>query len=109
MTPNEVLRSTDVVVQAVKQALDRMDDERRKEVRDYANRLLGLHTNTVEKRLPYKDGYLQNEYRFTKKGTPQGPYFYFYWFEDGHQERVYIGKAASIEEAKRRVDEKRNH
>jgi len=107
MTPNEVPKSTNVLVHSVKQALDRMNDGQRREVRDYANRLLGLHTNTVEERVPYKDGYLQNEYRFTKKGTPQGPYFYFYWFEDGRQERVYIGKADSIEEAKRRVDEKR--
>jgi|SRR5215208_4543220 len=106
--PDELPKSANMFVQAVKQALERMDDAQRREVRDYANRLLGLRTNTVEKRVPYKDGYLQNEYRFTKKGTPQGPYFYFYWFEGGRQERVYIGKAASIEEAKRRVDEKRN-
>jgi hypothetical protein len=84
-----------------------MSDEQRKEVRDYANHLMGFHTNTVEERLPYKDGYLQNEYRFTKKGTPQGPYWYFYWFEDDRQKRIYIGKC-SVKEAKERVDEKRD-
>ncbi len=105
---NDLPKFRDPSVLPVLQALERMNDVQRTEVRDYANRLLGLHTNTVEERVPYKDGFLQNEYRFTKKGTPQGPYFYFYWFEDGRQERIYIGKADNTEEAKRRVDEKRN-
>jgi hypothetical protein len=95
------------LVQQVCLALDRMSDEQRKEVRDYANHLMGFHTNTVEERVPYKDGYLQNEYRFTKKGTRQGPYMYFYWFENDRQKRIYIGKC-SVEEAKKRVDEKRD-
>ena len=107
MQTNDPPKFSGPLVYQVCLALERMSDEQRKEVRDYANHLMGFHTNTVEERVPYKDGYLQNEYRFTKKGTQQGPYWYFYWFENDRQKRVYIGRADNIEEAKRRVDEKR--
>ncbi len=106
MQPNDQPKFSSPRVQQVCFALERMSDEERKEVRDYAIHLMGFHTNTVKERVSYQDGYLQNEYRFTKKGTEQGPYWYFYWFENDRQKRVYIGKC-SVEEAKRRVGEKR--
>ncbi len=107
MQPNDQPKFSSPRVQQVCLALERMSDEERKEVRDYAIHLMGFHTNTVKERVSYQDGYLQNEYRFTKKGTRQGPYWYFYRFEGGRQRRAYIGKVGSVEDAKRRVDEKR--
>jgi hypothetical protein len=104
---NDPSKFSDPLVRQTCLALERMNDDQRKEVIDYGRHLMGFHTHTVEERVPYKDGYLQNEYRFTKKGTRQGPYMYFYWFENDRQKRIYIGKC-SVEEAKRRVDEKRD-
>jgi hypothetical protein len=106
MKTNDPQELRDPQVRAVCMALERMNDAQRKEVRNYANHLLGFHTNTVDERVPYKDGHLANEYRYTKKDTPQGPYWYFYWFDDG-QRKLYIGKC-DLEEAKRRVEEKRS-
>ncbi len=55
---------------------------------------------------PYGDGHLQLTYLYTKKGTRRGPYWYFRYHVDGKQKSLYIG-SADLEEAKRRVNEKR--
>jgi hypothetical protein len=55
---------------------------------------------------PYRDGHLQLTYLYTKKGTRRGPYWYFRYHVDGKQKTLYIG-SADLEDAKRRVDEKR--
>jgi hypothetical protein len=56
---------------------------------------------------PYRDGHLQLTYLYTKKGTRRGPYWYFRYHFDGKQKTLYIG-SANLDEAKRRVDEKRS-
>ena len=55
---------------------------------------------------PYLDGHLQLTYLYTKKGTRRGPYWYFRYHVGGKQKSLYIG-SSDLEEAKRRVDEKR--
>jgi hypothetical protein len=64
-------------------------------------------TSEAVEYVPYKDGHLQLTYHYTKKGTRRGPYYYFVYHEQGKQKSIYIGKC-SVEEAKKRVDEKRN-
>jgi len=56
---------------------------------------------------PYRDGHLQLTYLYTKKGTRRGPYWYFRYHVGGKQKSLYIG-SCDLEEAKRRVDEKRS-
>lgn len=65
-------------------------------------------TSEAVEYVPHKDGHLQLTYHYTKKGTRRGPYWYFVYHEQGKQKSIYIGKC-SVEEAKERVDEKRNH
>ena len=63
--------------------------------------------STVEEYVPYLDGHLQLEYRTNPKtGTRRGPYYYFRYHDGGKQRTLYIGKV-DLDEAKRRVDEKR--
>lgn len=63
--------------------------------------------SAVEEYVPYRDGYLQLEYRTNPKtGTQRGPYWYFRYHEGGKQRTLYIG-SADLDEAKRRVDKKR--
>ncbi len=63
--------------------------------------------STVEEYVPYRDGHLQLEYRTNPKtGTRRGPYYYFRYHDGGRQRTLYIG-GVDIEEAKRRVDQKR--
>ncbi len=63
--------------------------------------------STVEEYVPYRDGHLQLEYRTNPKtGTRRGPYYYFRYHDGGRQRTLYIG-AIDLEEAKRRVDQKR--
>lgn len=41
---------------------------------------------------------LQLEYRSNpKSGTQRGPYWYFYWREEGSQHSLYVGKASDAE------------
>ena len=90
----------------VQQQLLKLNSTELTHVERYVRELQGKHSDTIEERVAHKDGYLQNEYRHTAKGTRRGPYWYFYWFEGAKQRRVYIGKCG-LEEAKRRVEEKR--
>src|SRR5829696_1236408 len=61
----------------------------------------------VEEYVPYRDGHLQLEYRTNPKtGTRRGPYYYFRYHDGGRQRTLYIG-GVDLEEAKRRVDQKR--
>jgi hypothetical protein len=63
--------------------------------------------STVDDYVPYRDGYLQLEYRSNPKtGTRRGPYWYFRYHDGGKQHTLYIG-SVELEEAKRRVDKKR--
>jgi hypothetical protein len=63
--------------------------------------------SSVEEYVPYRDGYLQLEYRTNPKtGTQRGPYWYFRFHDNGKQRTLYIG-SVDEEEAKRRVDQKR--
>ena len=67
----------------------------------------GSEQSTVGKYVPYRDGYLQLEYRTNPKtGTQRGPYWYFRYHEGGKQRTLYIGNV-DLEEAKRWVNEKR--
>jgi hypothetical protein len=52
-----------------------------------------LKQSTVAERRSCGRGILQLEYRAnTKTGTQRGPYWYFYWREDGKQRSLYLGK-----------------
>jgi hypothetical protein len=63
--------------------------------------------SSVEEYLPYRDGYLQLEYRINPKtNTRRGPYWYFRYHDRGKQRTLYIGNV-DLKEAKRRVDKKR--
>jgi hypothetical protein len=64
-------------------------------------------TSEAVEYVPHRDGHLQLTYHYTKKGTRRGPYYYFVYHEQGRQKSIYIGKC-SVEEAKKRVDEKRD-
>lgn len=67
----------------------------------------GSEQSTVEQYVPYHDGYLQLEYRMNPKtGRRRGPYWYFRYHENGKQRTLYIG-SVDVEEAKKRVDQKR--
>ena len=49
--------------------------------------------STVVERRNHGTGILQLEYRSNPKtGTRWGPYWYFYWREDGKQHSLYVGK-----------------
>ena len=49
--------------------------------------------STVVERRNHGRGILQLEYRANPKtGTRRGPYWYFYWREQGRQYSLYVGK-----------------
>ena len=74
--------------------------------RELSNRA-GSEQSTVEEYVPYRDGYLQLEYRTNPKtGTRRGPYYYFRYHEGVKHRTLYIGNV-DLEEAKQRVDQKR--
>ena len=52
-----------------------------------------LKQSTVVQRRNHARGILQLEYRTNPKtGTRRGPYWYFYWREEGRQQSLYVGK-----------------
>ena len=52
-----------------------------------------LKQSTVAERRNHGRGILQLEYRANPKtGTQRGPYWYFYWREEGRQRSLYLGK-----------------
>ena len=52
-----------------------------------------IKQSTVVERRNHGRGILQLEYRSNPKtGTRWGPYWYFYWREDGKQHSLYVGK-----------------
>ena len=56
--------------------------------------------STLVERRNHARGILQLEYRANPKtGTRRGPYWYFYWREEGRQHSLYLGKTADPEGA----------
>jgi hypothetical protein len=54
--------------------------------------------STVVERRNHGRGILQLEYRANPKtGTQSGPYWYFYWREEGRQHSLYVGKTDNPE------------
>lgn len=54
--------------------------------------------STVVERRNHGGGILQLEYRANPKtGTRRGPYWYFYWREEGRQHSLYVGKSSDPE------------
>lgn len=52
-----------------------------------------LKQSSVIERRNHGSGILQLEYRTNPKtGTKRGPYWYFYWREEGKQHSLYVGK-----------------
>jgi hypothetical protein len=52
-----------------------------------------LKQSTVAERRNCGRGILQLEYRHNPRtGTQRGPYWYFYWREEGKQRSLYLGK-----------------
>jgi hypothetical protein len=83
--------STDEIVAAISR-LNGPDLERvRKAVERRREQL--VKQSTVVERRNYGSGILQLEYRTNPKtGTRRGPYWYFYWREEGRQRSLYVGK-----------------
>ena len=83
--------STDEIVAAISR-LNGPDLERvRKAVERRREQL--VKQSTVVERRNHGSGILQLEYRTNPKtGTRRGPYWYFYWREEGRQRSLYVGK-----------------
>jgi hypothetical protein len=59
-----------------------------------------LKQSSVIERRNHGRGILQLEYRSNPKtGTQRGPYWYFYWREEGKQHSLYVGKTGDPEGA----------
>jgi hypothetical protein len=59
-----------------------------------------LKQSSVIERRNHGSGILQLEYRTNSKtGTKRGPYWYFYWREEGKQHSLYVGKTDDPEGA----------
>jgi hypothetical protein len=57
-----------------------------------------LKQSTVAERRNHDRGILQLEYRANPNtGTRRGPYWYFYWREEGRQHSLYVGKTDNPE------------
>ena len=64
----------------------------RKAVEQRRQQLVKKQSAVVERR-NHGHGILQLEYRANPKtGTQRGPYWYFYWREQGRQNSLYVGK-----------------
>jgi hypothetical protein len=95
----------------LREELRAMNKSQRMEVKKLVDREVSRTTepiqSSVEEYVPYRDGYLQLEYRTNPKtGTRRGPYWYFRYHDGGKQRTLYIGNV-NVEEAKRQVDERR--
>jgi hypothetical protein len=57
-----------------------------------------IKQSSVVERRNHGRGILQLEYRANPKtGTQRGPYWYFYWREEGRQHSLYVGKTDNPE------------
>jgi hypothetical protein len=94
----------------LREDLQQMDKSKLMEAKKLVDRELSEKEpkqSRVEEYLPYRDGYLQLEYRINPKtDTRRGPYWYFRYHDGGKQRTLYIG-GVDLKEAKRRVDKKR--
>jgi hypothetical protein len=73
-------------LERVRQALERRREQ------------LVKQSTVVERRWYHGSGILQLEYRSNpKSGTQRGPYWYFYWREEGCQHSLYVGKTSDPE------------
>ncbi len=93
--PDELLKDR------IGQLLGRMNDPAAvRGVRDAVReRLKELGRSSVVERYDHRDGYLQLEYRFSRRtGQRQGPYWSYRFWRDGRQRKIYLGKTDSPEE-----------
>ena len=89
MDPDEIIAAisdfSGPELERVRQALERRREQLVKQ-------------STVVERRNHGSGILQLEYRTNpKSGTQRGPYWYFYWREEGCQHSLYVGKASDPE------------
>ena len=83
--------STDEIVAAISR-LNGPDLQRVRQAVERRRELLVKQSSVVERR-NHGRGILQLEYRANPKtGTRRGPYWYFYWREEGRQHSLYVGK-----------------
>jgi hypothetical protein len=83
--------SADEIVVAISR-LNGPELERVREAVERRREQLVKQSSVVERR-NYGRGILQLEYRANlKTGTRRGPYWYFYWREEGRQHSLYVGK-----------------
>ena len=83
--------STDEIVAAISR-LNGPDLERVRKAVERRRQQLVKQSTVVERR-NHGRGILQLEYRANPKtGTRRGPYWYFYWREEGRQHSLYLGK-----------------
>ena len=84
LNPDEIIR--------VISTLSGAELERVREAIERRREQLVKQSMVVERRNHGK-GILQLEYRSNPKtGTRRGPYWYFYWREEGRQHNLYVGK-----------------
>ncbi|MDQ4128866.1 MAG: hypothetical protein M3151_13120 [Actinomycetota bacterium] len=76
----------------LREQIDRLDRDELAKLRGYIDDKLNP-ASSVEKRINYRNGWLQSEYRHTDKGTRRGPYWYFKYIKDGQNYSLYIGKS----------------
>lgn len=83
--------SADEIVAAISR-LNGPELERVREAVERRREQLVKQSSIVDRR-NYGRGILQLEYRANPKtGTRRGPYWYFYWREEGRQHSLYVGK-----------------
>ena len=87
----ELSLGPDEIVAAISH-LSGPDLERVRKALEQRREQLGKQSSVVERR-NHGRGILQLEYRANlKTGTKWGPYWYFYWREEGRQKSLYVGK-----------------
>ena len=90
--------STDEIVATISR-LNGPDLERVRKAVERRHQQLVKQSTVVERR-NHGRGILQLEYRANPKtGARRGPYWYFYWREEGKQHSLYVGKTDDPEGA----------
>lgn len=75
----------------LREQIDQLDRDQLAQLRMYIDDKLNP-ASSVERRINYRSGWLQSEYRYTDKGTRRGPYWYFKYVKEGKNNSLYIGR-----------------
>jgi len=84
LNPDEIIRGISALSGPELERVRKAIEQRREQL---------VKQSTVVERRNHARGILQLEYRSNPKtGTRWGPYWYFYWREEGRQHSLYLGK-----------------